>query len=139
MQLVARQNARMKGRQQRDGKASILLLGLVVSGCSLIGHQKVAGWPTMEIVEHHVAEADMRSRCVKYVGFGMSPQACAEFDFVRNRCDVWFSADFPPTRAMVEHERLHCRGYDHIGMRTMADMLARYRGEDLASAGPTGK
>lgn len=130
---------RMKCRPHRAGKAGLLLLGLVVSGCSLIGHQEVAGWPRMEVVEHYVPEAEMRSRCVKYVGFGMSPQACAEFDFARNRCELWFSSDFPPTRSTVEHERLHCRGYDHIGMRTMADMLARYRAEGLASAGATRK
>ena len=69
-----------------------------------------------------------------HVGFGMSPDACAEFDFVRKRCDLWFSADFPPSQAMVEHERLHCQGYDHLGMRTMAGILERYQGQS-ASAG----
>lgn len=129
----------MRRRQQLGGRASLVLLGVVLSACTIVGHEKVAGWPVMQIVEHHVPEAEMRERCAKYVGFGMSPQACAEFSFAARRCDLWFSADFPPTRAMVEHERLHCEGYDHIGMGSMADMLAAWQASDSAAAGATGK
>lgn len=127
--------AMRRRRQQLGGGASLVLLAMVLSACTIVGHERVAGWPSLTIVEHYVPEREMRDRCVRYVGFGMSPQACAEFDFAGNRCDLWFSADFPPPRAIVEHERLHCQGYDHIGMRTMAGLLARYRGEDSASAG----
>ena len=127
----------IRRRAQLGGRASLVLLALVTSACTVIGHERVADWPALEIVEHYVPEAQMRERCVKYVAFGMSPQACAEFNFARNRCDLWFSADFPPTRAMVDHERLHCRGYDHVGMGTMAGILARYRGTDSASTGAT--
>ncbi|MGH8742256.1 MAG: hypothetical protein ACREUN_15155 [Burkholderiales bacterium] len=126
-------------RQQLGGHASMVLLAMVLSACTMVGHRQVAGWPRMEVVEHYVPEARLREVCAKYVGFGMSPQACAEFRFVQNRCDLWFSADFPPSRSMVEHERLHCQGYDHIGMRTMADLLAAHRGEASASAGATRK
>lgn len=116
-----------------------MLLALALSACTLVGHEKVAGWPRLQVFEHSVPHAEMRERCGKYVGFAMSPEACAEFTFDARRCDIWYSADFPPTRAMIEHERLHCQGYDHIGARTMAEMLARYRGEDSASAGGTRK
>jgi hypothetical protein len=117
----------------------MVLLAMLLAACTMIGHEKVAGWPALDIVEHYVPEADMRSRCAKYVAFGMSPQACAEFDFAARRCDLWFSADFPPTAAMVEHERLHCRGYDHLGMGTMAGMLARHQGHPSASSGATAR
>ena len=113
----------------------MVLLALVLTACTIVGHERVAGWPELAIVEHHVPEHQMRDRCVKYVGFGMSPQACAEFDFAARRCDLWFSADFPPPASMVEHERLHCQGYDHIGMRTMERMLAQHLGTENASAG----
>jgi hypothetical protein len=126
-------------RQQLGGRASMVLLAMLLTACTVIGHEKVAGWPALDIVEHHVPEAEMRTRCVKYVGFGMSPQACAEFNFALRRCDLWFSADFPPTPAMVEHERLHCRGYDHVGMGTMAGMLARHQGYTSASSGSTAR
>lgn len=105
----------------------------------MVGHQKVAGWPDMQTFEHYVPTDQMRDRCSKYVAFGMSPEACAEFNLAANRCDIWLSADFPPAKWVVEHERLHCKGYDHIGMSTMAELLARHRGAggDYASTGAT--
>lgn len=57
----------------------------------------------------------MRDKCSKHVGFGMSPLACAEINLYAGTCDIWFSADFPPGDSIIEHERLHCQGYDHIG------------------------
>jgi hypothetical protein len=117
--------------------AAVAASVLALQGCTIVGHQQVQGWPQLAVVEHYVPELQLRERCVKYVAFGMSPQACAEFDFAARRCDLWFSADFPPTQSMVEHERLHCQGYDHVGMSTMQDILARYRGEDSASTGAT--
>ena len=104
-----------------------VLLAMVLSACTLLGHQKVPGWPQLVIVEHYVSNTEMRERCAKYVGFGMSPAACAEFNFAANRCDLWFSADFPPTREILEHERLHCQGYDHVGGSTLQAILQRYR------------
>ena len=115
--------------------AVFVLLALALQGCTIVGHERVAGWPQLAVYEHYVPEAELRNRCAQYVAFGMSPQACAEFDFSRLRCDLWFSADFPPTRSMIEHERLHCQGYDHVGMRTMEGILARYYGS--ASTGAT--
>lgn len=106
----------------------------------MIGHEKVAGWPQLEIVENYVPNAEMRDRCVKYTGFGMSPIACAEFDFSNRKCYIWFSADFPPSRNVVEHERLHCGGYDHPGETTMAQILRRHYAvipERSAAAGGT--
>ena len=78
-----------------------VLLAAILCGCSTIGHEKVAGWPELRIVEHHVPNNVMRDRCVKYVGFGMSPEACAEFNFAAGVCDIWFSADFPPPAYVV--------------------------------------
>jgi hypothetical protein len=60
------------------------------------------------------------------VGFGMVPLACAEFNLALGTCDIWLSDSFAP-RAVLEHERLHCRGYDHVGETAMRDFLTRYR------------
>ena len=102
------------------------ILVALTAGCSTMDHQRVAGWPELEIIEHHVAHAEMRSRCARYAGFGMSPLACAEFDLAARECNIWFSADFPPQRFIVEHERLHCAGYDHAGSSGMARLLQRH-------------
>jgi len=114
------------------------VLALLLTACTMVGHQKVAGWPDLQTFEHYVPNDQMRDRCSKYVAFGMSPEACAEFSLAANRCDIWLSADFPPAKWVLEHERLHCKGYDHIGMDTMARLLARHRGAgggDVASTG----
>jgi hypothetical protein len=106
----------------------------LAAGCSVIGHEPVAGWPALEIVEHHVPHAQMRDRCARYVGFGSNPEACAEFDLAAGKCHIWFSADFPPQRFIVQHERLHCAGYDHIGSTAMQRYLGRYQAAREASA-----
>ena len=68
----------------------------------------------------------MHARCNEYVNsIAMIPVACAQFDFVNRRCYVWYNADDPPSAATIEHERLHCQGYDHTGETTLRDLLKR--------------
>ena len=106
--------------------AIAILFPLFLGACTVIGHQKVEGWPQLKVVEHYVPHNEMRDRCVKYTSWGMSPEACAEFNLVERRCDLWFSADFPPPTFFVKHERMHCEGFDHEGETNMRDFLARY-------------
>jgi len=96
------------------------------AACTSIGHEKVEGWPELEIIEHRVSSDEMYQRCSKYVAFGMLPMACAEFNLATRRCDIWLVKDFAP-KNIVEHERLHCLGYDHVGETAMRDFLVRYR------------
>lgn len=116
-------------------KRALLPVVVALAGCTLIGHERVEGWPELEIVEHHVPHRVMRDRCMKYVPWYMSPEACAEFDFAARRCDLWFSADFPPPAYIVEHERNHCRGYEHVGDGTLRGILAEHVGRQDASRG----
>lgn len=108
------------------------LAGIVVcafKGCTTIdAHAKVEGWPELRVIEHHVPHHVMRDRCAKYVAFGAYPEACAEWNLIERTCNIWFSADFPPSKSVIEHERLHCAGYDHIGSTYMRDFLARFKG-----------
>lgn len=78
-------------------------------GRLFVGHEKVEGWPRLEIVEHHVPSHVMRDACVKYMPPTFSPMACAEFDLARRKCHVWVSTDFP-SESPLDHERLHCNG-----------------------------
>lgn len=106
------------------------LLGLFLSwmiSCASIGHEKVEGWPELKVYEHHVPHNVMRDKCAKYTAFGSYPEACSEFNLAEKRCDIYFSADFPPTKAFIEHERMHCLGYDHEGETGMRDFLENYR------------
>ena len=107
--------------------AAWLVTLLYLSACTVIdGHQKVEGWPKLTVREHYVPHWQMRDHCVKYTPWWGSPEACAEFNLQARTCDIWFSADFPPPQAFIEHERMHCEGYDHIGDTEMRDFLARY-------------
>jgi hypothetical protein len=115
-------------------RKSLVVFAALAAGCSTMGHQRVEGWPALRIVEHRVPHPEMRDRCARYVGFGMSPEACAEFYLDRNECHIWLSADFPPQKFIVDHERLHCAGYDHTGSTNMAQALRRHQAAGVASA-----
>jgi len=104
-------------------RRALVLLAALLTGCSAIEHQRVEGWPELEVVEHFVPHREMQDRCVKYVGFGMSPEACAEFDLAARKCHVWYSADSPPMGFIRKHERLHCAGYDHAAPGTVQTAL----------------
>jgi hypothetical protein len=107
-------------------KRSLLLLPFIASACAVIGHERVEGWPELEIVEHRVPHTAMRDRCAPYAPPLSSPDACAEFHFATRTCHIWLSADFPPPPYIVEHEHLHCRGFDHIGSNGMRLAWQRY-------------
>jgi len=96
-------------------RTALVILAALLSGCSVMGHVKVDGWPKLEVVEHHVPHKDMRDRCGKYVPALVSPEACAEFNLATGTCDIWFSADFPPAQAIKDHEREHCAGCRRYG------------------------
>jgi hypothetical protein len=112
----------------------IAALAAASSACTSVGHEKVADWPELRIYEHRVSAGEMYERCSKYVAFGMLPMACAEFNLATKRCDIWLIEGFAP-RNIVEHERLHCQGHDHVGETAMRDFLQRYR----VATGATGK
>lgn len=97
-------------------------------------HQRVDGWPQLQVVEHYLPRPEMQDRCARYVGFGMVPEACAEFDLAARKCHIWFSADSPPLGFVRRHERLHCAGYDHVGSTAMQQLLSRHLAGQSGSA-----
>ena len=115
----------------------ILLFAAASAACTTVGHEKVEGWPELAIVEHRVSAGEMYDRCKKYVAFGMLPMACAEFNLATKRCDIWLMENFAP-RSVVEHERLHCQGHDHVGETAMRDFLTRYRAATSGVAAAAG-
>ncbi len=114
-------------------RAALILSFLLLNACTTVGHEKVEGWPELAIVDHRVSAGAVYDRCRKYVAFGMLPMACAEFNLATRRCDIWLMEGFAP-RSVVEHERLHCQGHDHVGETGMRNFLARYRAAVAAQA-----
>lgn len=112
----------------------LVLLAALLTACTTMDHQRVDGWPELEIVEHYLPHGEMQDRCMRYVGFGMSPEACAEFDLAARKCHIWYSADHPPMSFIRKHERLHCAGFDHVGATGMQQLLNQYQARQGASA-----
>ena len=115
-------------------RALVLLAALLPACATIDDHERVVGWPELEVVEHYVPEREMQERCRRYVGFGMVPLACAEFDLAARKCHIWYSAESLRLKFVREHERLHCAGYDHIGSTSMQRFLDQYTARQAASA-----
>lgn len=99
----------------------------LLAGCTVMGHEKVEGWPDLTVVEHYVPHHEMRDICVPYTPWGMSPEACADINLTTGFCDIWYSADFPPQCFIIKHERMHCEGYDHVGSTQLKDTLKQWQ------------
>lgn len=107
---------------------ALAAIAIALQGCATIDtHERVNGWPNLKMTEHYVPHHVMRDKCVRYAPFGMSPEACAEIDFANATCDIYYSADFPPLKSFIEHERLHCDGFSHPGDTTLADAWLAYK------------
>jgi len=100
---------------------------LLLAACSTIDHSPApSDWPKLKVNEHYVSSREMRNQCVKYTGPGESPMACAEIDLDSRKCDIWLDKDFLSSW-IIEHERMHCAGHDHIGGTTIQRMMEEYR------------
>ena len=108
----------------RSGYKGIALAvaAAVLSSCSVMGHQKVEGWPALRVVEETVADEVMLARCSRH---DPVPLACAEIFIDVGLCRITYSERFAP-EWVKEHERLHCAGFDHFGSSTMQGILERH-------------
>src|SRR4051794_32324158 len=87
------------------GFGAVVLMCL--SGCAAVdSHQRVADWPELKVVEHHVSNREMRDRCAQYTGPLVSPMGCTLFYFDLGEAHIYVSKEFP-SDFVLEHERLH--------------------------------
>jgi hypothetical protein len=111
--------------------ASILLLA--TAGCTTIDeHVRVSDWPELTVFEHEVPYKEMYERCNKYVGALMTPLGCTEFNFSRREAHVWVTPGFM-MNTVLEHERLHAAGYDHVGSDEMAQLWHNWQAQHPAA------
>ena len=105
----------------------LLLLPAALGGCAVIDqHQKVAGWPELKVIEHYVAAPEMRERCRPYAPPFSVPLGCTLFYLDQSEAHIYLSKDFP-AQWILEHERLHAAGYDHVGSTSMQQMLENWK------------
>ena len=108
----------------------VLAAAVLLAGCTINGDTRVEGWPKLKTVEHYVSTVAMFDQCQKYAPWGSVVEACAEFDLTLGVCNIYYSKDFPPSQRVIDHEREHCEGYDHIG-GTELQMLLNARNREL--------
>jgi hypothetical protein len=107
------------------GFGAVILMCL--SGCAAVdSHQRVADWPALKVVEHHVSNREMRDHCAQYTGPLLSPVGCTVFYFGLDEAHIYVSKEFP-SEYVLEHERLHAAGYDHTGSTAMQTLLKDWR------------
>ena len=121
----------MNRRQQKAGRPALsLLIVAALAACTTIDQHKAApaDWPQLEVREHVVSTPEMIWRCYATLPLFMKlmggvPIACA---FVsESGCDIYVTGWTP--QHVLEHEREHCAGRDHVGDSTLADWWAAYK------------
>src|ERR671919_3132816 len=109
--------------KKKKNIAAFALLSAALAGCTILNtHERVPGWPALKVVEHHVAHAEMRDRCQRYAPPLSLAEGCTLFYLDQGEAHIYVSKDFP-ARWVLEHERLHAAGYDHVGSTAMLRML----------------
>ena len=116
----------MKNKKNAVGLAALLA---ALGGCAVIDkHERVPGWPELKIVEHYVPAAEMRTRCTPYAPPLSLPFGCTLFYLNEGEAHIYVSKEYPAPW-VLEHERLHAAGYDHVGSTSMLRMLETWRKE----------
>ena len=116
-------------------KYKALLLASALSACTTIDTHTPppVDWPPVVIHEHAVKFGEFWDKCYPAVSWawrlvGALPSACATVNFAQNRCDIWYPQD-SITEDVREHEREHCRGYDHPGSESLHASWAAYKAQ----------
>ena len=104
----------------------LAVLSAALAGCAAIDRsQPVPGWPELKVVEHHVTRDEMLAQCQHLSRNGV-PEGCTLYYLDRNEAHIYVRNDFPG-RWVLEHERLHAAGYDHVGSTAMRRMLETWK------------
>lgn len=107
----------------------ILALLLVLSGCTAIDMSRPppADFPKLTITERYVLQDQLPDICKKAAPLFMVAKACAVFYFKSKRCEIWYSEDNLPSHDVIEEERAHCAGYDHVGSSALHEMWENWK------------
>ena len=115
------------GNKQRQFVVAASLAAGLLGGCQTIDqHNRVPGWPELKIIEHTVTNVELWERCNRYVPRLSMPAGCTIFYFSRGEAHIYVS-DAEQSPLVLQHERLHALGYDHVGSTGMARALQSWR------------
>jgi hypothetical protein len=127
----------MAGFLKRAACGTAVVVLVFLSGCAGVdSHRRVADWPALKVVEHHLSNREMRDHCAPYMGPLESPLGCTVFYFDLGEAHIYVSKEFP-AQFVLEHERLHAAGYDHIGSGGMQAMLNAWKARSTVRVAAT--
>lgn len=104
----------------------VFALLFMLAGCATIvdvNRAPPADWPALDVVVQRTTEEVVRKACSRTTL--IAAYGCTVVRLENNKCYIFLATDDPAT---LEHERLHCLGYDHVGDSFLRDMWARHKG-----------
>jgi hypothetical protein len=115
--------------QQSKPTFAALLLVMALGACTIVNEHRAppADWPELTVTINETSFKETQDKCgwnvVAAVLIG--PMfGCAYVNFDQMKCDVYLWLN-----AVLEHELLHCKGYDHIGSTALADYWEQWKKE----------
>jgi len=126
----------------KPGVIAGFITGLVMSwavqqwGCTAINvHQEPPkDWPKLSVSIQKVGFWEMQTLCggnPLMAALGLKNYfGCAWIRFDTNTCVVYYSSDDEHGKLVIEHELMHCEGYDHIGSSSLADGWEQWKKEN---------
>jgi hypothetical protein len=96
--------------------------------------ERIAGWPRLAVVEHHVTDQEMLATCASTLPLGVEPAGCAWVDLERRICHLYFGEATSMHAVLRAHEVQHCDGRDHVGENALHDLWRRWQARNGAIA-----
>lgn len=125
------------------------LLAAPLSGCFMMTNhvEPPADWPALKVIERPLSVIDVQRKCSRHLTVGSAifslglTMGCAEVDFAAGVCTIYIArGENDP--GILEHERDHCAGKDHLGgdmtLRTAWERYKQSQASQLAQAAPLG-
>lgn len=108
---------------------------LLLTGCATIvqpidySRPPPPDWPSLRVIEQKIGPDELARFCPRsYAAYGSRAASCARLDLSRGVCLIYTTSERPD---LLEHERAHCRGYDHAGETTMRDAWQAHKAAPL--------
>ena len=108
-------------------RAVIAAALLALTGCTVVNEHKLppADWPALEITVERNGFWETQEKCGRNVAevLLIGPAlGCMWVNFDEMRCRIYLWLD-----VVLEHEMLHCQGYDHYGSSDLADYWEQWK------------
>ena len=110
-------------------KALFIIATLMLSACSTIDAHTPApsGWPALRIVivDDPYADKGIEVYCSPSNLFAYH-MACAVPDFAQQTCFIYARSR---DKWLIDHEKLHCAGYDHPGGSSIRKIMNYWKSQ----------